>query len=79
MNADSELYARLRELYDSVVDIEPTARAEALARQGIVGDLAAEVLALCAADDRDRTGALTGVRDRVFAAAAAPQPAIGEV
>jgi len=79
VNADSELYARLRELYDSVVDIEPTARAEALARQGIVGDLAAEVLALCAADDRDRTGALTGVRDRVFAEAAAPQPAIGEV
>lgn len=79
MNADGERYARLRELYDDVVDIEPAARAEALARQGVVGDLAAEVLALCAADDRDRAGALTGMRDRVLADAAAPQPAIGEV
>ncbi len=75
---DGDRYARLRSFYEAVVDIEPAARAEVLARQGADAALAADVLALCAADDRDRTGALTGVRDGVLQSAASV-PTIGEV
>jgi serine/threonine-protein kinase len=76
---DADHYARLRRLYDAVVDIESAARADALAQHGADAELAAEVLALCAADDRDRTGALTAARDAVLETAAALQPEIGDV
>lgn len=61
------------------MDIEPAARAEALARHGADADLVNEVLALCAADDRDRAGALTHARDGMLDSAAAPPPAVGEL
>lgn len=76
---DLDRYARLRSLYEAAVDISPAARAEALAQRGADAELAAEVLALCAADDRDRAGALTSARDGMLASAAAPLPAVDEV
>lgn len=76
---EADRYARLRSLYEAVVDLEPPARAEALARLGVDADLAAEALALCAADDRDRSGALTFARDGVLGEATSPRPARGEM
>jgi len=75
---DLDRYARLRSLYEAVVDTEPAARAEALARHGADAELVDEVLALCAADDRDRAGALTRARDGMLESAA-PQPVVGEL
>ena len=76
---EADRYARLRKLYEAVVDVEPAARAEALRRAGADADLITEVLALCAAGDRDRTGALTRVRDGLFDGAVAPLPQAGEL
>ncbi|MEO8802427.1 MAG: serine/threonine-protein kinase [Rudaea sp.] len=76
---DVDRYARLRKLYEAVVDVEPAARAEVLAQEDADAQLAAEALALCDAADCDRTGALTGVRDAMLDVAVAPLPAAGEV
>ncbi|MBN8886071.1 MAG: serine/threonine protein kinase [Rudaea sp.] len=76
---EADRYALLRSLYDAVVDIEPSSRAETLRRHGADAELASEVLALCAADDRDRTGALTTARDLALEDATAPPPAVGDV
>lgn len=79
MQTDPGHYARLRSLYDTVVDLAPAARAAALALHDADPQLVAEILALCAADDRDRTGALTGARDTLLKDVAAPQPVAGDV
>lgn len=76
---EAERFALLRNLYDALVDLEPAARVEALERQNIDVELVTEVLALCAADDRDRTGALTTARDGVLEDAVAPPPGVGEM
>ena len=75
---DPERYARLRELYEAVVDLGASARAGALGDRGADADLAAEVLRLCAADDRDRTQALSRMRDALLPQAMEPQPQAGE-
>lgn len=75
---EAERYARLRSFYDAVVDLEPAARAAALGQHDADAELVAEILALCAADDRDRTGALTGARDTVLDGAASLS-AVGDV
>lgn len=75
---EADRYVRLRRLYEAVVDLDPPARAEALAQHGADADLAAEVIALCAADDGDRNGALTMARDGVFDDATSPRPSPGE-
>ena len=76
---DAERYARLRALYEAVVDLDGAARAEALQRQGADAGLAAEVLELCAASDRDHTQALSRSRDALLPDAVAPQPEAGDV
>lgn len=76
---EADRYARLRRLYEAVVDLERGSRAEVLAQRGADAELVAEVLALCEADDRDRTGALTSARDSVLDSAAAPPPTSGEM
>src|SRR6185312_4740672 len=76
---DADRFARLRNLYELVVDMEPAARAAALARHGADAELTAETLALCAADDSDRTGALTELRDGLLDVEIEPLPAAGEV
>ncbi|MFC4820258.1 protein kinase domain-containing protein [Dokdonella ginsengisoli] len=79
MAIDAERYSRLRDLHDAVVDLEPAARAHALAHLGADAGLAAQVLALCAAGDRDRSGALTAARDGLLDGASAMRPAVGEI
>lgn len=76
---DADRFARLRSLYELVVDMEPAARAAALARHGADAELTAEALALCAADDSDRTGALTELRDGLLDVEIEPLPTAGEV
>jgi serine/threonine-protein kinase len=75
---DLERYARLRELYEAVVDLDAPTRADALRRRNVDADLAAEVLRLCAADDRDRTQALSRARDALLPDAVEPQPQAGD-
>ncbi|MBO9663925.1 serine/threonine-protein kinase [Dokdonella sp.] len=79
MAIDAERYLRLRDLHDAVVDLDPAARADALARLGADAELAAQVLVLCAAGDGDRRGALTAARDGLLDGASAIRPDIGEV
>jgi eukaryotic-like serine/threonine-protein kinase len=76
---DAQRYARLRALYEAVVDLGADARAEVLQQQGADADLAAEVLQLCAAADRDHTEALSLARDNLLPEAVAPQPQAGEL
>jgi len=77
MNA--ERFARLRALYEAVVDLDADVRADMLRHQGADAELAAEVLQLCAASDRDRPQALSVVRDALLPEAATPQPEAGDV
>ena len=74
----AERYARLRALHDQIADLAPNARAAALGALDVEPDLAAEVLALCEAGDRDHTGALSRVRDALLPDATAPQPVAGD-
>ncbi|WP_257385960.1 serine/threonine-protein kinase [Tahibacter caeni] len=76
---DTERYARLRALFDAVVEFGADERAAALQRLGADAGLAAEVLELCAAGDNDRTQALSFARDLLLPDAVAPQPEPGEV
>ncbi|WP_300617060.1 serine/threonine-protein kinase [Dokdonella sp.] len=75
---DAERFARLRALFESVADLAPSARAEALRRHGADADLVAEVLQLCAAGDGDRTQALSRVRDALLPASLTPPPEAGD-
>lgn len=76
---DSGRFAQLRALYEAVVDLDVQARAEALRQLGADAGLAAEVLELCAAGDRDRSQVLSLARDLLLPQALAPQAQPGEV
>ena len=76
---DAKRFARLRALYEAVVDLDADARTGALQREGADADLAEEVLQLCAASDRDHTQALSIARDFLLPEAIAPQPEPGDV
>lgn len=77
----AERFARLRALYEAVVDLAPAERAAALARLESDTELTTEALALCTASDRDRTGALSRPRDALLPDVGAPQvqPQPGDV
>ena len=75
---DLERYARLRELYEALVDLDVPARAEALRQRKVDADLAAEALRLCAADDRDRTQALSRLRNALLPEAIEQPPQAGD-
>ncbi len=76
---DTKRFAQLRALYEVVVDLGADARAGALQRHGADAELAAEVLQLCAASDRDHTQALSLPRDALLPEADTPQPVPGDV
>lgn len=76
---DAKRFARLRELYEIVVDLPVDARAAALQREGAEAELAEEVLQLCAAGDRDRSQVLSLARDVLLPEAVAPRARSGEV
>lgn len=75
----AERYARLRALYDAVVDLPAGERAGVLAAQESDAALRAEVLALCAASDDDHPEALSRARNLLLSDATAPQPEPGDV
>jgi serine/threonine protein kinase len=75
----AERFAKIRALYEDVIDCPPEQRATLLSRQNIPAEIAAEVLALCRASDGSDTAALNRPRDALLGEATAAQPAIGDV
>lgn len=76
---DAPRFAQLRSLFEAVADLEPDARAPALQQLGADAELAAEVLQLCAAGDRDRSQVLSLARDLLLPEAVAPRSEAGQV
>jgi serine/threonine-protein kinase len=75
----AERFARIRALYQDVIDCPPEQRAALLSQQNVPADIAAEVLALCRASDDSDTAALNRPRNALLGEAIASQPAIGDV
>lgn len=75
----SEDYARIRALFEEVIDCPRGQRAALLDRKGIPARIASEVLALCSASDNSDTAALNRPRDALLAETTAAQPRIGDV
>lgn len=75
----AERFARIRTLYEDVIDLDAQARAEFLSRQNIPADIVDEVLALCRASDDSDTELLNRPRDALLGEATAAQPVAGDV
>jgi len=75
----AEQFAVLRDLYERLVELPVEARAAVLAELAVPAALAAVVLALCAAGDRDHTQALTPARDQLLGDLAEPGLQPGDV